>query len=84
METNLIEHKLAIALYKLSIHYKSHLKLLYVSNKSTRWSTLVIKVGVPVVWQVSMYLEELAMATYKGLLVIIIMLFITVIPVRNY
>ena len=81
IETNLIRAKLA--LYKPLLHIYSHLKQLYISNKTKR---SVVKVSVAYMGVcISRHLkEELAWATDKKWLQVIsnIMLFKTVIPLR--
>ena len=74
-------NKSKLALYKPLLCLYSHLKQPYISNKTKRFS---YKGGCGVRGHTRILKEELAWATYKWLRVISnIMLFKTVIPLRN-
>ena len=68
-----------LALYKPSIHFTSCIKRLYISSKM-KWFSY--KGGCDVML-IKTFKVELALATYKRLRVTNIMLFKTVMPVRN-
>ena len=76
-------NKSKLALYKPLLHFYSHLKQLYISNKTEYFSYKGV-CGVSVSVCVSKHLkEELTWATDKQLQVISNMLFKIVTPLRN-
>ena len=76
-------NKSKLALYNPLLHFYSHIKQLYISNKTERFS---YKGGCVVCGSthIKAFKEELAWATHKWFwLISNIMLFITVVPLRN-